>query len=122
MRIRSLLLAALLVPIGASAGSPALAAAKAGPVINVVGTADQKFVPATVVLHVGKPQVLRFSSTGGVHGIASTDLGIPQTMIMPDKPVSFTVTPKKAGTYVLPCTIVCGPNHASMSLTVEVKP
>jgi len=107
-----------------TAAVPSLAAnpPKTAPVINVVGTANQKFAPDHIVLHVGKAQTLRFSSSGGVHGIASPDLGIPASMIMPGKPVSVSVTPKKAGTYRLPCTIVCGPGHADMSLTVVVKP
>jgi cytochrome c oxidase subunit 2 len=92
------------------------------PAVNIVATADQKFAPDHVVLHVGKRQTLRFTSAAGVHGIGSADLGIPATMITADKPVSVVVTPKKAGTYKLPCTIVCGPGHADMALTVEVKP
>jgi cytochrome c oxidase subunit 2 len=109
----------------ASTTAVPLAAAKphaAIPIVNVVATADQKFAPDHVVLHVGKPQTLRFTSTGGVHGIASEALGIPSTMILPDKPVSISVTPKKAGTYKVPCAIVCGAGHADMALTVEVKP
>jgi len=74
------------------------------------------------VLHLGKPQTLRFSSSGGVHGVASTDLGIPPTTIAPGQPISVVVVPKKAGTYKLNCTIVCGPNHADMLLTIDVKP
>jgi cytochrome c oxidase subunit 2 len=113
----ALLLAAAAVP--GSAAKPHQAAL---PVVNVVATADQKFAPDHVVLHAGKRQTLRFTSLAGVHGIASTDLGIPSTMITPDKPVSVSVTPKKAGTYKVPCSIVCGPGHADMALTVEVKP
>ncbi|MBV8644109.1 MAG: cupredoxin domain-containing protein [Candidatus Eremiobacteraeota bacterium] len=90
--------------------------------VSVVATAEQKFVPAVIVMHVGRPTTVRFSSSGGVHGVASTELGIPATTIMPDTPVSVVVTPKKVGTYKLPCTIVCGPNHADMLLTVQVKP
>ncbi len=97
-------------------------AAKQAPVVNVTATADQTFSPSTITLHRGKPIMLRFHSTGGVHGVASTELGIPATMIMPGKPVSFALTPRKTGTFVLPCTIVCGPHHAEMRLTVEVKP
>jgi cytochrome c oxidase subunit 2 len=95
---------------------------KALPVINVVATADQKFAPDHVVLHVKKRQTLRFTSTGGVHGIVSTALGIPATTITPNKPVSIDVTPKKTGTYRIPCTIVCGPGHADMALTIQVNP
>jgi cytochrome c oxidase subunit 2 len=33
---------------------------------------------------------------------------------------SVTFTPKKAGTFVLHCTIPCGPGHGKMTLTVHV--
>lgn len=120
MHLRSALLALLLFSTAAlpiSAAQPA----KGAPAINVTATANQTFSPSTIVLHVGKPQVITFTSTGGVHGVESKDLGIPATMIMPGKPVSVTVTPTKVGTYKLPCTIVCGANHATMLLTVQVK-
>ena len=115
--VAALVLAAVSVTAMAANPDP-----KAKAVINVVGTADQKFDPAVVTMHVGKTQTLHLSSSGGVHGIASPELGIPATTIIPDKPVSVIVTPKKAGTYKLPCTIVCGANHADMLLTIEVKP
>ena len=115
--VAALVLAAVSVTAMAANPDP-----KAKPVINVVATADQKFDPAVVTMHVGKPQALRLSSSGGVHGIVSPELGIPATMIVPDKPVSIVVTPKTVGTYKLPCTIVCGANHATMLLTIEVKP
>jgi heme/copper-type cytochrome/quinol oxidase subunit 2 len=124
MRPSAIVLTAALFTVAASAapGSAASHKNSAQPIINVVATADQKFSPDHIVLHVGKPATLHFSSSGGVHGIASPDLGIPATMLMPGKPVSFHVTPKKAATYKLPCTIVCGPNHADMALTIQVKP
>jgi len=120
MRLSAVLLAgfaisAIALPV--SAAKPA-----ATTPITITATAEQKFTPDHVVLHVGKPQTLRFTSTGGVHGVASSDLGIPATTIMPGTPVSVVVTPAKAGTYVVHCTIVCGPGHADMALTVVVKP
>jgi len=120
MRFAPVILALVLLSAPAALAGAARPAAGA-PVIDVTATADQTFTPATIVLHVRKKQVLRFTSTGGVHGIESKELGIPATMIMPGKPVSVTVTPAKAGTYKLPCTIVCGPNHATMLITVDVK-
>ncbi len=122
MRLSAIVLGGIILATAAVPASAAKPAPKPLPVVNIVATADQKFAPDHVVLHVGKRQTLRFTSTGGVHGIASTDLGIPATTITTDKPVSVTVTPKKAGTYKLPCTIVCGPGHADMALTVDVKP
>jgi cytochrome c oxidase subunit 2 len=122
MRLSAIVLGGIVLATAAVPASAAKPAPKMLPVVNIVATADQKFAPDHIVLHVGKRQTLRFTSAAGVHGVASTDLGIPATMITADKPVSVVVTPKKAGTYKLPCTIVCGPGHADMALTVDVKP
>ncbi|HEV2737584.1 MAG TPA: cupredoxin domain-containing protein [Candidatus Elarobacter sp.] len=122
MRLSAIVLGVAVLAIAAVPASAAKPAPKPLPAVNIVATADQKFAPDHVVLHAGKRQTLSFTSTGGVHGIASTALGIPATMITADKPVSVTVTPKKTGTYKLPCTIVCGAGHADMALTIVVKP
>jgi cytochrome c oxidase subunit 2 len=124
MRASAIVLAgAVLVAVTATTPAGAMnPKTTVSPVINIVATADQKFSPDHVVLHVKKRQTLRFTSAAGVHGIKSTELGIPSTMIMADKPVSVVVTPKKVGSYKVPCSIVCGANHADMVLTIEVKP
>ncbi len=121
MRVPTILVAAVMLAALTGPTYAAKPAPKPAAPINVVATAEQQFQPAVVVMHVGKAQTLHFTSASGVHGIASTELGIPQTMIAADKPVNVVVTPKKAGTYKLPCTIVCGPGHAEMLLTIEVK-
>lgn len=89
--------------------------------INVVAS-NWKFTPSTITLEVGKPAVLHLTSTEGVHGLKSDDLGLPLTTIMPGKPVDVTVTPKRTGTFILPCQIFCGAGHADMKLTVKVVP
>ena len=91
----------------------------AHPSIDIVAS-NWKFTPGTITLHVGEPQVLRFTSSEGVHGVQSDELGIPLTTIMPGKFTAITVTPKKAGTYVLHCAIMCGAGHANMKLIVKV--
>ena len=106
-----LALAAVLVPVPASAH----------PTIDIA-VANWKFTPATITVPVGEPTTLRLTSTSGVHGIQSDDLGIPMTNIPNGKLVEVTFTPKKAGTYVLHCMIFCGPGHADMKLTVVVTP
>ena len=93
----------------------------AHPSIDVVAS-NWKFTPSTIELHVGETTTIRFTSTEGVHGIKSDDLAIPQTTITPGQFQSVTVTPKKAGKYVLHCTIICGAGHADMALTVNVLP
>lgn len=87
--------------------------------INVVAS-NWKFTPSTIVLKVGQTQTIHFTSTEGVHGVQSSDLGIPMTTIAPGKGVDVTVTPKTAGTYELPCSIFCGAGHDKMILTVKV--
>ncbi len=78
------------------------------------------FTPLKIEAHVGEPTTLHLTSAGGVHGIASSELGIPSTTIAPGSPVDVTFTPKKAGTYAVHCSVVCGAGHEAMVLTVNV--
>jgi cytochrome c oxidase subunit 2 len=81
-----------------------------------------QFSPAVIEAHVGVPVTLHVTSTEGVHGISSDELGIPNTMLTPGKTVTVTFTPKKAGTYDVHCSVPCGPGHADMKFTVKVEP
>ena len=96
------------------------APAQAHPSIDIA-VANWKFTPSTITIPVGEPTTLRLTSTSGVHGIKSDDLGIPLTTIPDGKVVEVTFTPKKTGTYVLHCQIVCGPGHSDMALTIVVS-
>ena len=96
------------------------APAFAHPTIDVVAS-NWKFTPGTIEMHVGETTVLHITSSGGVHGIQSDDLGIQQTPILQGKFVDVSVTPKKAGTYKIHCSIPCGSGHADMVVTIEVK-
>ena len=87
--------------------------------INIVAS-DWKFTPNTIELHAGQTATLRLTSSEGIHGLQSDDLGIPQTMIQPGSFKSVEVTPKKPGKYVLHCAVMCGAGHANMTLTVNV--
>lgn len=95
--------------------------ALAHPTIDVVAS-NWKFTPAKISIPVNEPTTLRLTSSSGVHGIESADLGIAKTMLAPGKFELVIFTPKKAGKYVLHCSIVCGPGHGDMTLTVEVTP
>jgi cytochrome c oxidase subunit 2 len=85
-----------------------------------VAVANWKFTPAKITVPVGEPTTLHLTTSSGVHGIKSDDLGIPLTTLSNGKAVDVTFTPTKAGTYVLHCMIVCGPGHADMALTIVV--
>ena len=116
--MRNLLLAAI--------ATVALFAAPSGfisahPPIDIVAS-NWKFTPAEITVHVGETQQLHLTSSEGVHGIQSDDLGIPQTTIMPNKFADVSFTPKKAGTFVVHCSVVCGAGHADMALKVNVQP
>jgi cytochrome c oxidase subunit 2 len=110
-----ILAAAVLACAAAIAPVPA----SAHPTIDIA-VANWKFTPAKITIPVGEPTTLRFTSTSGVHGIQSDELGIPMTSIPNGKVISVTFTPKKAGTYIIHCMIFCGPGHADMKLTIEV--
>lgn len=94
--------------------------AVAHPSIDVVAS-NWKFTPDTISVPAGEATTLRLTSSEGVHGIASKELNIPDTTIMPNKTTSVTFTPDKPGTYVLHCSIVCGAGHANMILTIKVQ-
>ncbi|HZT12311.1 MAG TPA: cupredoxin domain-containing protein [Candidatus Baltobacteraceae bacterium] len=104
----------------AMAASIAPVASSAHPSIDIVAS-NWKFTPATITIPAGEPTTLRLTSSEGVHGISSPELGISDLTIMPGKFTTVTFTPKKAGTYVLHCSIVCGAGHPNMTLTIKVK-
>lgn len=84
-----------------------------------VTASNWKFTPGTITVHLNQATTLHLIAKEGVHAIASADLGIANTIIMP-KSVQVTFTPHKLGTYQLHCTMPCGPGHADMVLTVKV--
>jgi cytochrome c oxidase subunit 2 len=87
-----------------------------------ITASDWKFAPASITVHVNQPVTLDLTSTAGVHGLASSALGIPQTEIPPGSIEKVTFTPNKVGDFVLHCTIPCGQGHAKMALTIHVVP
>lgn len=111
---------AIVVAAGLLSSAFLVQAAAAHPTVDIVAS-NWKFTPSTITVPVGEPTTLRLTSAEGVHGIASTDLGIPTTTIMPGKFVTVTFTPKKAGTYPVHCAVICGAGHADMILTIKVQ-
>lgn len=115
-------LRSILAPlVGAALFVCSFAHAAAGDVrvvdINVV---PSTFSPDTVVVHAGETTTLRFS-VSGVHGLYAPDAGITHTVLADGQTTDVTITPAKAGTYVLHCRIFCGPGHSDMKLTIVVE-
>lgn len=63
-----------------------LSEVSAHPSIDIVAT-NWKFTPAVIEGHVGQETTLHLSSSEGVHGIVSDELGIHKTILFPDKVV-----------------------------------
>jgi heme/copper-type cytochrome/quinol oxidase subunit 2 len=108
------LVAALFCPVASTADDSFVAMAASDDTFS--------FSPAEIVAHVGQQETIQLTSTGGVHGVASAELGIDTTLIRPNHPVAVTFTPKEAGRYVVHCANVCGIGHAGMAFTVQVEP
>jgi cytochrome c oxidase subunit 2 len=87
-----------------------------------IAVKNWSFTPAAIEAHVGKPTVLRFTDSEGVHGVESADIGLSKTMIVPGKITEVSFTPKTAGTFPVHCAVVCGEGHDKMVLTVNVVP
>ncbi|HET9392462.1 MAG TPA: cupredoxin domain-containing protein [Candidatus Rubrimentiphilum sp.] len=94
-------------------------AAWSHPSIDVVAS-NWKFTPDTITVHLNEPTTLRLTSSEGVHGIESADLGIPKTIIPPQRFVTVAFVPKKLGTYKVYCAVICGAGHPNMILIVKV--
>ncbi len=101
-------------------GGSAAFAATAPPADATIVASNFQFAPNTLTLHVNVPETVTFRSKEGVHGVASADLGIPQTVLPPGVNKTVTFTPKKIGTFVVHCTVPCGAGHATMLFTVTV--
>lgn len=121
MRSRGYLAAvALAAMLAASSNLASATQGQAGTTISITA-ADWNFTPRTITVKAGEPVTLRLTSTSGVHGLQSDDLGIPQTAIQPGKIVTVTFTPKTPGAYQVYCSIPCGPGHKTQHLTIVVK-
>jgi cytochrome c oxidase subunit II len=117
------LVAVLALALGA--GAPGVASAQtvaaAGTAQTVTVTASNwKFAPAEITVHAGQPVTLKLSSSEGVHGFSSSDLGIADTMLMPGSTKTVTFTPAKPGTYTIHCSVMCGQGHANMTFVIKV--
>lgn len=99
---------------------PAVAAKSTPSHVMNITAHEWAFSPATITVDVDQPETLMLKSKDVTHGIASSELGIPNTQIVKGKTSKVTFTPKKIGTYKVQCSVYCGMGHANMILTVHV--
>lgn len=129
MRLSRLIVASMFAGSTFVWGSSTVAFADAtGPAIRVAATSQPitlttsnwKFAPAEITVRVNQSVTLRLTSAEGVHGIQSSDLGIPQTLIEPGSSKTVTFRPTKPGTYTVHCSMFCGQGHGDMTLVIRV--
>lgn len=65
----------------------------------------------------GEPVTIQLENTQGIHGIGIQGLDVK---LDPNKK-SVTITPDKAGSYEIVCTIMCGAGHADMKALFVVE-
>jgi cytochrome c oxidase subunit 2 len=74
----------------------------------------------TLVLPVGRPVELVFSSTDVIHSFWVPAFG-GKIDAVPDRATSLTVTPLKAGIYTAVCAELCGEGHEGMQAEVRIQ-
>jgi len=111
-----------LAVVGAFLGAGTLAQSQTAHAAIGIVASNWKFTPSSITVHAGQEVVLHLTSTEGVHGLQSDELGIPMTAITPGSTKTVEFTPKKTGKYVLHCAIMCGAGHPNMTLTINVVP
>lgn len=87
-------------------------------VINMT-VEDWKFSPNAIQIAKGEKVILRLSDTAGVHGFASSDLGI-NIKINPGETKDIVIPSDKAGTFAFRCPVPCGPGHKDMTGAITV--
>ncbi len=121
MKLTGIILAAIFLGAGAIFGTGTQSASASTHSHSIsISAANWAFSPAMITVHVHKKATLELTSKAGIHGLQSTALGIPQTVIVPGKTETVTFVPTKVGTYILHCTVPCGTGHAHMTLVIKV--
>ena len=101
-------------------GAATVAPASAKDITVTASSTNFKFAPETVILKKGQTTTIHFKSLAGAHGLNVPEIALNNVVIAtPDTAVK--VTPKKAGTYIAHCTLVCGAGHANMAMKFIVK-
>ena len=106
---------------GAVINAPARGQTKNVAKERVIQVQAKKFVytPNQIVLKVGEPVVLEFTSVDFVHGFKIPDMNI-RADLPPGKVTQVRLTPDKAGEYDFLCDNFCGSGHEEMSGKITV--
>ena len=78
------------------------------------------YTPNKIVLKLGQPVVLEFTSVDFIHGFNIPDMKI-RADLPPGTITKVRLTPDKAGDYEFLCDNFCGDGHEGMSGKITVK-
>lgn len=79
-----------------------------------------EFTPNQLTLQRGVPVTLRVTAEDRDHGFYQKELGIALDLT-PAHVAEVTITPQKAGRFVVICDHFCGSGHGNMKLVIDVE-
>ena len=120
MRRRDLICTGLVGTIGWCAGLAGHALAQS-PAETVVAVVARKFVflPNEIVLRLGQPVLLEFSSPEVVMGFYAPELKL-RAVLVPGQVARVRFVPDRVGKFDFLCDIFCGDGHEGMSGHISV--
>jgi cytochrome c oxidase subunit 2 len=117
---RSITLTLSLLIIGMTAVAFRLKAQEPQPQVVTISAKRFEFTPNQITLKRGQPVTLRVSAEDRDHGFYQKELKI-ELDLTPDHSSEVTITPEKAGRFVVICDHFCGSGHGNMKMVVNVE-
>lgn len=90
------------------------------PPVVTISVKRFEFTPNQITLKRDETVTLRVISTDRIHGFFSKELGF-DVDILPNQPHDITVTPQKAGRFVVICDHFCGSGHGNMKMVINIE-
>jgi cytochrome c oxidase subunit 2 len=97
-----------------------LHAQESQPRVLAISAKRFEFTPSQVTVKRGEPVTLRVSAEDRDHGFYQKDMGIDLDL-SPEHPSDVTITPEKAGRFVVICDHFCGSGHGNMKMVINVE-
>ena len=97
-----------------------LVAQESKPRVVTIAAKRFEFTPNQITLKKDEPVTLRVTTEDRAHGFYQEDLDLALD-VSPDHVAEATLTPRKAGRYVVICDHFCGSGHGNMKMVINVE-
>jgi cytochrome c oxidase subunit 2 len=97
-----------------------LHAQESQPRVLTIAARRFEFTPSQITVKRGEPVTLRVSAEDRDHGFYQKDMGIDLDL-SPEHASDVTITPEKAGRFVVICDHFCGSGHGNMKMVINVE-